>query len=173
MSEEDEVFLERSFQRTLIVSYDGTASPPSQILVTYHRADAPRRSWRSSSHILPPRLRSGGGRERSCMPTPSSARWSVGKAQSSWVGGRTSTGCSPSLRECRAVLCFRGGFGAQLTDGLCPAGSLLTGRTFPCTRLRTRRKTSSCPARSPLGTNRSRARAASPSGETCLICRRW
>jgi hypothetical protein len=33
MSEEDEVFLERSFQRTLIVSDDGTASPQSQALV--------------------------------------------------------------------------------------------------------------------------------------------
>jgi hypothetical protein len=80
MSEEDEVFLERSFQRTLIVSDDGCASPPSQILDTFDRADAPRRSWRSSSHIRLPQPRSGDGRERSCMPTPSSARLSVGKA---------------------------------------------------------------------------------------------
>jgi hypothetical protein len=39
--------------------------------------------------------------------------------------------------------------------------------------LRTRRKTSSCPARSPWGISRWRVLAASPSGETCLTCRRW
>jgi hypothetical protein len=37
------------------------------------------------------------------------------------------------------MACSRSGFVAQLTNNLSPAGSLLTGRTFPCTRLRTRR----------------------------------
>ena len=66
MSEEDEVFLERSFQRTLIASY--------QRHPLNSRIDI--RNWKNLSRTLLHRLQFGGEQAKFAMQTQSSAVWS-------------------------------------------------------------------------------------------------
>lgn len=102
MSEEDEIFLERSFQRTMIVSIPALPLP-----FPLKRDDIPGtplthplRSSKSSFRTLPLRRRYGVGPGRYATPTPSSASWSRGPKLSCSGGRATSTSSSTRPRKC-------------------------------------------------------------------------
>lgn len=145
MSEEDEVFLEKSFQRTLIVSTPlplchptSKAGLPYPGMIARIGAWAHSRNWKNSYPTLPHLQPSGAEQARSVTPTPSFVDLSDEARVICVRRNLTSTPYWPNLRKSIQ----RPGALSHPQAPLTPV-SFHTGRTSRYTPLRIPRRTSS------------------------------
>lgn len=161
LSFDDEVFVEKCFQRSLLVRFCGLINLINLTATLRRRG----RSSTSSSPSAGRRRSCGGARARSASSHPSSACSPSGRWTSSSGGKNTSTRCVlltysfVSIVNKRTVSCLR------------TNQSWSTGRTLRRTRLRTRRsrctRTACCSSQT---ARRCRRRSASRYGGICSTC---